>query len=213
MGPEPDVGLGPGVPVTRRSVAWLKDAGAELAHVALSERRLSAVGTAIGADPLPYRLDYELATADRYVTARLRVRAGGAGWHRSLELVRDQDGSWRIEVSSDGDPGHDLPPPGGEAALEDALDCDLGLSPLTNTMPVLRHGLLRGPGQADLVMAWVSVPDLGVHALPQRYTHVRRDGSAAIVRFDSEGFSAEIVFDDDGLVVDYPGIARRAGGP
>jgi uncharacterized protein len=199
--------------MTRRSVAWLKDAGAELAHVELSERRLSATGTAIGADPLPYRLDYELETGDGWVTTRLRVRAGGAGWQRSLELVRDQDGSWGVAASSDGDPGHDLPPPGGDVVLEGALDCDLGLSPLTNTMPVLRLGLLRRPGQVALVMAWVSVPDLGVHASRQRYTHVRRDGSTSVVRFDSAGFSADIVFDEDGLVLTYPGIGRRAGPP
>jgi hypothetical protein len=40
----------------RRSVVWLKEAGAELADVELAEGRLTAIGTAIGADPLPYRL-------------------------------------------------------------------------------------------------------------------------------------------------------------
>jgi hypothetical protein len=56
----------------------------------------------------------------------------------------------------------------------------------------------------------VSMPDLAIEPHPQRYTHLRRDNGYSVVRFESEGFSSDIVFDSDGLVVDYPGIARRA---
>ncbi len=78
-------------------------------------------------------------------------------------------------------------------------------------MPVLRHGLLRGGGPVDFLMAWVSVPDLAVSASRQRYTFVRTLGEGAVVRYESldSDFTAEITFDRDGLVVDYPGIGRR----
>jgi hypothetical protein len=194
-----------------RAVAWLKDAGAEFAEVELGQGRLSATGVAVGADPVPYRLDYQLTTADAYVTARLVVRAAGAGWRRSLVLGREADGAWHIGVDSHGEA--DLPAPGGDVSgFQDALDCDLGLCPLTNTMPVLRHGLLGGGGPVQLLMAWVSVPDLTVQPSAQRYTHLRRSATTSVVRFESEAFRADIVFDADGLVVDYPGIARRARG-
>jgi hypothetical protein len=60
-------------------------------------------------------------------------------------------------------------------------------------------------------MAWVSVPDLAVRLSRQRYTFVRREARMRIVRFESldSAFVAEVGFDDDGLVVDYPGMARR----
>ena len=58
------------------------------------------------------------------------------------------------------------------AAASGSLDCDLGLSPVTNLMPVLRHGLLSGGDAFQLTAAWVSVPDLGVHADGQRYDFV-----------------------------------------
>jgi hypothetical protein len=106
-----------------------------------------------------------------------------------------------------------LPEPGGEEAeIAEALDCDLGLSPLTNSMPVLRHGLLEGGGPVDLVMAWVSVPDLSVHASRQRYTFLRKSGEVSVVRYESgsRDFVAELTFDADGLLIDYPGIGRRA---
>jgi len=61
-------------------------------------------------------------------------------------------------------------------------------------------------------MAWVSVPDLAVYPSRQRYTFVRHEATPHVVRFESldSSFIAEIVFDDDGLVLDYPGIGRIA---
>jgi hypothetical protein len=189
-----------------RSVVWLKDAGAELADVELVEGRLTAVGTAIGADPLPYRLSYSLITGENYETHLLRVRTTGAGWQRTLDLRRDDDGTWRSEAASEGD--LDAPYPGGDVSgFTGQFDCDLGLSPMTNTPPVLRNGLLGG-GELEIAPPWVSVPDLSIHASPQRYTHVRRAGGVSVVRFESEGFAADITFDSDGLVIDYPGIGR-----
>jgi hypothetical protein len=97
--------------------------------------------------------------------------------------------------------------------LAGALDVDLGLSPLFNTPPVLRHGLSRGGRGVDFVMAWVSVPDLAVHRSPQRYSFLRTiDEERSVVRFESlanDGFKADITYDPDGLVLDYPGIGRR----
>jgi hypothetical protein len=60
-------------------------------------------------------------------------------------------------------------------------------------------------------MAWVSVPDLSVHASRQRYTFVRPAPEGAVVRYESlqSKFKADITFDAHGLVVDYPGIGRR----
>jgi hypothetical protein len=183
-----------------RAVAWTKDdpTGMELAEVRLTDSSLAASGIAIGSDPVPYRLDYELETAEDFVTARLRVEARGDSLHETLDLRRSPEGRWSAN-------GRELP------GLDSVLDCDLGLSPLTNSMPVLRHGLLRDTASLDFVMAWVSVPDLAIHADGQRYTGL----GGGVVRFESlDGtFTADIVFDEDGLVLDYPGIARRVSGP
>ncbi|GAA5081872.1 hypothetical protein HNP84_000087 [Thermocatellispora tengchongensis] len=188
-----------------RSLVWVKDAGAEYAEVDLSGG-LAATGVAVGADPVPYRLEYSLRTAaGDHVTEALTVRSSGAGWWRVLDLRRGPDGKWVCEADQEGALGG--PPPGGDTgALNDALDCDLGLSPLTNTMPVLRHDLLTTPGSVEFVMAWVRVPHLSVIRHEQRYTHI----SPGVVRYESDGFRSELVFDRDGLVTDYPGLARLA---
>jgi hypothetical protein len=198
----------------RRLLLWTGTDGwrAEASTADLYGDHVAASGTQLGVDPLPYRLDYRLETTARWLTRRLQVDATGTGWRRSLDLRSDGAGRWTIEASYDGDV--DLPPPGGDpAAVAGALDCDLGASPLTNLMPVRRHDLHRSPDEVDFLMAWVSVPDLAVSLSPQRYETVRAAaaGAEAVVRYVGEhrDFTAELVLDADGLVVDYPGLATR----
>ncbi|MDX6260502.1 MAG: uncharacterized protein QOH84_2190 [Kribbellaceae bacterium] len=185
---------------------------AEAVRLQLDEDRLTASGTQFGADPLPYRVDYELETGAQWVTRRLHVDAVGNGWSRSLELLSDESGHWTCSTSADGDA--DLPTPGGNlAAVTGALDCDLAYSPLTNLMPVRRHDLHRQAGTVDFLMAWVSLPDLAVHASPQRYEALGSDENSALVRYISldTDFAADLQLDADGLVTHYPGIATRIG--
>src|SRR6202162_3035610 len=196
----------------RRSIAWVKDAGMglEFADVDVEPHRLTAVGIAIGTNPVAYRMDYKLETLGEFITSGLLVTTRGDGWRRKLDLRRTKAGRWSIRASATG--FLDLPPPGGDVSdFSESLDCDLALSPLTNTMPVLRHGLLEDGGPLDFVMAWVSVPDLSVHRSGQLYTFVRRDGDNSIVRYESSSrdFVAELIFDSEGLVIAYPGIGRR----
>ena len=203
---------------TPRLVIWegLDAWRAEVARVELGDGELSATGTQLGVEPLPYRLDYALEALDGFVTRSMRVEVTGESWARGLVLSHDGHGDWRCETEEDGTP--DLPPPGGEvSALGDARDVDLGLSPLTNFMPLRRAALHEGPGATDLLAAWISVPDLGLHASRQRYEHVRLGPHGAVVRYldagAHAGFTSELEVDGDGLVRLYPGLARRADGP
>ncbi len=169
---------------------------------------LTAEGAQLGCDPLPYRLDYALDAGDGFLTRRFEATARGDGWERRLLLSRD-GGGWACSVEATGAPG--LGTPGCDPGeLEEAAEVDLGLSPLTNTTPVLREGLHRGPGSLELVAAWVSVPELTVRPSRQRYVHA----SPGRVRYTDlglfSGFTAEIALDDDGLVALYPGLATLA---
>jgi hypothetical protein len=192
--------------------AGLDEWRAEIAAVDLSESGVVATGVQLGLDPTPYRLDYELDAAHWFVTRRLWVEARGEAWSRTLTLERDEGGAWHADQRQEGTV--DMAPM--EASLEglgEALDCDLGLSPLTNLMPIRRHRLHESPGDAELTMAFVTAPELAVAPSLQRYEHVRAGRDGAVVRYRDlglfDGFTAELELDRDGLVRLYPGLARR----
>lgn len=191
--------------VTSRVPSWqvTESGGYETAWIELGADSLRGRGRAVGTAPEPYWIGYELETGPGFVTRVLRVTSETAGGTRALELLRAGDGGWTANGA---------PVPG----VAGALDCDLGLCPVTNTMPVLRHGLHLGPGEREFVMAWVSVPDLAVLPSQQTYTHLRRTGPGARVRYAAGDYRSDVEFDADGLVLDYPGMARRlphTGGP
>jgi hypothetical protein len=92
-----------------------------------------------------------------------------------------------------------------ELKLGDADFFDLGASPLFNSLPLLRDGLLAAGPPRDYVMRWVDVPSLEVSLSRQRYEPLG-DG---VVRFRAGSFTADIEFDADGFVTTYPGLATR----
>ncbi|MEV6347951.1 putative glycolipid-binding domain-containing protein [Actinoplanes sp. NPDC051851] len=178
---------------------------------------LYAQGSVVAAAPVGFVCEYELRTDPGWVTSRLDVRAQGAGWARAVRLELAA-GRWRVTASEQGDLDSALVAAGharaGQPGMEDpdllygAFDVDLGHSPLTNTLPIRRLGLLGSEGVAHrLSVAWVLVPSLEVVQADQIYTAIGENR----VRYASETFSADLTLDDDGFVLDYPGLAERVG--
>ena len=181
-----------------RFLLWRIDetAGFDAAWATIDGGRLSAEGRATGQRPFPWWTSYRLETAEKFITARLVVESRWADGSATLELRRDQRAGWTVN---------------GEARpdLHDALDCDLGACPLTNTMPVLRHGLLERDGDHRLVMAFVEVPSLRVVRSDQRYTRLRDDDAGPVITYRSGSFRSDLTFDRDGFVIDYPQLGQR----
>lgn len=150
----------------------------EVAFVEVSDRRLSARGTQLGA---AYRLTYEIETDSAFVTDRF------------VAECETDEGSRRIELRR------------GSELADATLDVDLQFSPLFNSLPVLRDGLLDGGAARTYTMAFVHVPELRVTPSSQEYTPLE----PGIVRYRSGTFSADIEFDAEGFVVDYPRLAHR----
>ncbi len=181
----------------------------ETAAVDLEEDGLKANGIQMGAEPAPFRVDYRLEASRGYVTTDLELTATAEAWSRRLLLRHDGSGGWRAEVSDSGDVlGGSWD--GSLPDLSEARDIDIENSPLTNTMPILRHGFQHG-GSGDFVMAFIRTPSLRVEASPQRYEHVRTTEGGSVVRYISRDgdFTAELELDADGLLVHYPRLARR----
>ncbi|MDX6560679.1 MAG: uncharacterized protein QOD65_493 [Gaiellales bacterium] len=153
----------------------------EIAWIELGDdRTLTARGRQWCTGESAYLLEYELETTPGYVTERLHVRIDGGP---ELTLAR-----------------------GSGSRLDGMVDCDLGFSPLTNAMPVLRGGMQHGGEARAIDVAWVSVPDLNVHRDHQIYEPL----GGGRLRFSSPGADFERVIEltPDGFVRDYPGIGR-----
>jgi hypothetical protein len=184
---------------------WLTEGAA----VELADDGLRATGIQLGAEPAPFRVDYRLEAPQGFVTRELELTATAEGWRRHLLLLHDGSGAWRAEVDDEGDvPGGTWD--GSLPDLAEALDIDIQNSPMTNTMPILRHGF-QERGSGDFLMAFVLMPSLRVEASPQRYEHLRAGEQGSVVRYLSRDgdFTAELELDRDGLLVFYPRLARR----
>lgn len=202
-----------------RHVEWVGDEDPErleAAVVTLAPDRLDALGTSRTTD---YVTSWALETGQDWVTSRLSVSVAGRGFTRWLVLEREGDGSWTTETYAHGDAdyhGERMPQPGAAhpETLDGALDCDLALCPVTNTMPILRLGARDGLPETELTMAWVALPSLSVVASRQAYAAAEPFDPASgrsVVRYRSvgSGFTADLTVDEDGLVIDYPRLARR----
>ncbi len=128
----------------------------------------------------------------RWHTRRVHVTAV-AERATTVELVCDGEGHW----IRDG-----LPAP----ELAGCTDVDVAATPLTNTFPIRRLGELATGAAATLAMAWIDVPSLAVTRVEQTYTRLAERGW----RYHDDTYGDfELTVDEDGLVVDYAGLATR----
>lgn len=142
-----------------------------------------------------YVIDLDGTGATRSAGIRGRSVAG----FTSALLEADGAGRWVVDG---------VPAP----HLDGCLDVDLESSALTNALPVRRMGLAPG-ARAAAPAAYVRAVGLGVERLEQ--TYLRVPDKAAHQRYDYAApafdFACRLTYDESGLVLDYPGIAVRAG--
>ena len=177
----------------------------DTAWIRIGESGMEAHGASVTRS---YATAWSLDATDAWRTRTLDISAHGVGWTRSLALTRGRNGRWAAVTQVHGDSGR---PPAGLAessSIDGALDCDIGLCPVTNTMPIRRLRLLNGNvPETPLVMAWIEVPSLRVIRSDQVYA----SSTPGRVRYRGTGGDdqAELTVDSDGIVIDYPGLATR----
>jgi hypothetical protein len=138
----------------------------------------------------PLDIRYLVQAGPDGLTRRVELALDGGAVRRVL--LADRAGRWRWEGGSE------------LAAVAGALDVDLTVTPATNTLPIRRLAGLAVGEAADLRMAWVQFPDLEVIPSEQRYERLAGERW----RFSSGDFSAELLVDPSGLVLDYGGLFR-----
>jgi hypothetical protein len=174
--------------------------GFEVAYFTAGERGWRIDGTTAAIeDAQTWVVTYRIEVDATWATRSARITAMTATGPRETLLESDGAGRWLV----DGDPA---------PYLDGCMDVDLESSAVTNTLPVHRLDLQPG-ARADVPAAYVRALALTTGRLEQVYRRIPDE--AAHRRYDYAApafrFTARLVYDDSGLVVDYPGIALRAG--
>ena len=179
-----------------RDIYWRpwKDPGLEHLHLKLAPEGARALGLILRKQEQAHlRCRYELEADTAWRTLRLSfAMTASTGEPARLLLEAGGDGSWLVD-------GKQSP------ELDGCIDVDIQVTPFTNTLPIRRLGLARGES-AEIRVAYVSLPNLAVRAVAQRYTCLQPAGTSA-GRYRYEGlfrnFTADLPVDADGLVIDY----------
>jgi uncharacterized protein len=145
----------------------------------------------------PARIAYQLSATPDGHTRHVSINVVRPAASNQLVLSSDGSGAWMDAE------GQAIP------TLSGCLDVDISCTPLTNTLPIRRLGLASG-ASADILVAYVKIPDLELRAVTQRYTRLPNIGNRMIYRYKSGIFQADITVDEYGLVLDYPGTWHRA---
>lgn len=177
-----------------RSVRWRPVEGAGLEHLELRETehgivaRSALIGKFEGFD---FAMSYEIRLMRDWT-------------FRSLELTRTDGSTLTIESDGVGDWTINGRP---EPQFYDCVDIDIAATPFTNTLPIRRARFELGVPQ-HFRMVWLPPDTLDPFVEEQVYTQLGPDRFR--YRAADGSFEADLSVDADGLVVDYPGLFRRA---
>ena len=178
---------------------WNKDReGVGLEHLLLAEREADSVVLAFDEEHGPFRLTYRLTWSESWQLREAELVVATDRATRSRRLLTDGQGHWRDGKARAID------------ALDGCMDIDIWPTPFTNSFPIRREPMAVGE-RRQFHMAWISAPDLMVHRQPQAYTRLA-DRLYLFENLDGSGFRAELPVDEDGIVIDYPGLFRRVKG-
>ncbi len=175
---------------------WNKEReGVGLEHLLLAEHLADSVILAFDEEQNPFRLTYRLTWDESWRLRDAELVVATERSTRSLSLQADGQGHWRH----------------GDGQLIDELDgcvdIDIWPTPFTNSFPIRRETMTVGE-RREFRMAWIVAPDLTVHPQPQAYTRLT-DRLYLFENLDGSGFKAELPVDEEGVVLDYPGLFRR----
>lgn len=179
-----------------QAIRWL---AVEHLHLSVGDEHIRADGMIIGAfDDRPLRIRTDLLSDSEWQTTSVRVQ--NLVTASELVLERSDDGQWSEPDRRSRDD------------LGDAVDVDIAATPFTNTLPINRLALDNGDS-AEISVVYISVSaDLTARPMRQRYTRLEDDEGHQRYLYESleSDFRRELLVDAQGLVIDYPGIWRRA---
>lgn len=169
----------------------------ESVRVQLQGNRIKAYGRIVAAatDSHPaFSASYDLVTNDSGATKRLSLTVTLAERERQLSIARDEESQWLVQDHTQTK----------KSDFGGALDVDVIFSPFFNALPIRRIGLHTRSESVTLPVAYVRLPELSVEPVNITYSS-GPDG----IKVHSPVADTTITVDDDGFILDYPGLAAR----
>lgn len=174
------------------TAAWQHVGARNGFEVLFAHGRVLSGQTAAAEAGAVWSVGYRIEVDELWCTVRAEITGRSAAGTRHTVLERHATHRWTVD-------GRPAPP------LDGCVDVDLELSAVTNTLPIHRLEFARGEA-VSCPAAYVRA-DLTVERLEQ--TYAGRPGMGFGYTAPAFEFSAELHYDSSGLIVDYPGIARR----
>ncbi|NIG56158.1 putative glycolipid-binding domain-containing protein [Chitinophaga sp. Cy-1792] len=143
---------------------------------------------------LPFSISYEIEITNDWRIEAFTIRAEGTD-KRELKLQSNLQGEWYDRE------GNQI------SAFNGCLDIDISLTPFTNSLPIKRLSHLKIGDSEVISVIYILLPEFELHKMQQRYTRMNED-SWLYENLES-GFTAQLYFDEDGIMNDYPGYLQR----
>jgi len=173
----------------------------ESVRVQLTGNRIKAYGCIVAAatesNPA-FSVSYDLVTDDSGATKRLSLTVTLAERERQLSIARDEENMWMVQDHTN---------QGKRATQNGALDVDVMYSPFFNALPIRRTGLYEHGEDLSLPIVYVRLPELTVDTVTIGYANSDTDPRA--IALTSPVAETTITVDEDGFILDYPGLAER----
>ncbi|MBE9061094.1 putative glycolipid-binding domain-containing protein [cf. Phormidesmis sp. LEGE 11477] len=174
--------------------------GLEFCTLIQEPNMLLLEGVVVGTRESRYGAYYRVQADSEFRTRKVDFSYVGGS---TLHVESDGNGHWTDTVNNT-----------PIVSLEGCFDVDIGVTPATNMLPIKRLGLAENESR-HIRAAYIPLPSqidgaFLPRSVEQRYTCLKADK-----RYRYEGifrdFSAELEFDENGLVIDYPDTFRRVG--
>jgi hypothetical protein len=179
----------------------------ESVRLLVSDGRLRASGRLVvaagAAGPFPselaYSASFEFTVARTGNVGRGLLRTTTAESEQQVSVGRTEDGMWLIDHGKGAERNE----------FDGAIDVDVAGAITFSSLPIRRLGLHREPGEHELPVIYISMPDLSVSLLRQTYRTVSITDDGAVINYTDWNRTADITVDREGVPIDYPGIASR----
>ncbi|WP_129715411.1 putative glycolipid-binding domain-containing protein [Pedobacter sp. SYP-B3415] len=140
-----------------------------------------------------HQANYRILTNSEWQTRSAEIELYHRRRKRSFSVQKEDDGQWQCDAMH-------------APQFAGCTEVDIAITPFTNTLPIRRLGLSIGQ-DAEIRVIYFDLLSNEIRPVSQRYTRL----SENTYRYENipNDFEAVIEVDDQGLVVDYPGLFVR----